>query len=811
MVEGSECDCSRKVSFDIEPFTIVKCFYALTLYDSPLPIDDLSAFAQNKLMSSCTEEMPISLESITSKIKIIASRTQYLFPIPSMENKENEKLDLFSDNKPEFMWRWELISDDLLPPECKSCVKKARTSRRKLKNHEKAVTRLIQCIHDAYLAIQSGATQTKKQKLIAKVSSEEEKVLKYAREEEKMRLQKEATRKKNEEKKKLEEERNKLKKQAEDAKKAQKLEESERKKAEKAKKLEEADRKKKEAERKKAEVELKKKEAAEKKAASEEKRKHRMMSFFTKPASPKKAEVESTPAIAPVTLCVIEDSSFQSDEFWASLGNGKDTATPFQRLSSKAKKSRKRKISTAKARVFVPTVSDNPFAQQVYDEERILDIRNKYKFLSFREDYRPPYHGTWSKPKSSTISGRTPFVKDTEYLDYEIDSEAEWEEGDDEQGEDCSENGNDEEDMIDDEEGDTTKYNYQDGWLAEDGDLELEDDDEETQKLRKRKFCAGETNECLNASSAACVVAPLKGGIPQCEINSELIEGIDPIESKSLVGMHFSVILSTDTICFDAFPPAAKKVAAKKSVSSSQNSKTSNEMSQEDVITFAKFVHNCTFKSKDMVVEELRNKHPKITSSRAQATRKLDSIANKRRLKNGGGVIWEVKNDVLKTLGLEELIKIPESEEKEEKQEKKKAGPKKEEKKVSKKVKGKKSTKTKAAKATPSPTVAKAGAKDIAAEKTSVPTLDLGSPKIEKDAAVEKKMKGKGEGTETQIEKTETENPSLVSPSSMEVVEREISKEMSPSSRKRKAPAGVSKGSVNLLASFLKKKKPSTS
>ena len=62
--------------------------------------DQASSSILMMVVSSCSEKMPISLESITSKIKIIASRTQYLFPIPSMEKKENDKIDLFSDNKP---------------------------------------------------------------------------------------------------------------------------------------------------------------------------------------------------------------------------------------------------------------------------------------------------------------------------------------------------------------------------------------------------------------------------------------------------------------------------------------------------------------------------------------------------------------------------------------------------------------------------------------------------------------------------------------------------------------------------------------
>jgi chromatin assembly factor 1 subunit A len=72
-----------------------------------------------------------------------------------------------------------------------------------------------------------------------------------------------------------------------------------------------------------------------------------------------------------------------------------------------------------------------------YVEMQDVVIHNKYRFLRFVEDVRPPYYGTWSK-KSSKISGRRPFGKDV-VMDYEYDSEAEWEEGDDEVGEDVGE------------------------------------------------------------------------------------------------------------------------------------------------------------------------------------------------------------------------------------------------------------------------------------------------------------------------------------------------------------------------------------
>lgn len=50
------------------------------------------------------------------------------------------------------------------------------------------------------------------------------------------------------------------------------------------------------------------------------------------------------------------------------------------------------------------------------------------KLLQFHEDVRPPYFGTWQK-KSKHISGRSPFNLDNDLLDYDVDSEAEWDIG----------------------------------------------------------------------------------------------------------------------------------------------------------------------------------------------------------------------------------------------------------------------------------------------------------------------------------------------------------------------------------------------
>lgn len=104
-----------------------------------------------------------------------------------------------------------------------------------------------------------------------------------------------------------------------------------------------------------------------------------------------------------------------------------------------------------------------------------------------------------------------------------------------------------------------------------------------------------------------------------------------------------------------ANPPSATKAAKTPSSTTKGQVPKADELPREDFITFVKFVHHCTFPSKDKVVEELRTTHTTVTSSRAQAARKLDAIAEKKRNPNGG-VYWEVHRQVLEELGLHELM-----------------------------------------------------------------------------------------------------------------------------------------------------------
>jgi len=98
-----------------------------------------------------------------------------------------------------------------------------------------------------------------------------------------------------------------------------------------------------------------------------------------------------------------------------------------------------------------------------------------YKFLRFAEDVRPPYSGTYTRRPTSSglLRGRNPFQKSLPKVDYEYDSEAEWEqEGLDGDGE----------ELLSDEEDD------EDGDSADD-DLEefLDDEGEESASKNRRR------------------------------------------------------------------------------------------------------------------------------------------------------------------------------------------------------------------------------------------------------------------------------------------------------------------------------------
>lgn len=108
--------------------------------------------------------------------------------------------------------------------------------------------------------------------------------------------------------------------------------------------------------------------------------------------------------------------------------------------------------------------------------DRYLQLRTKRKkLLQFDKSHRPPYYGTYSR-KSNLIKARNPFKQDP-MLDYEVDSDEEWEE--EEPGESLSdfenEKDEDEERVENDEDEDSSdEFMVPDGYLSEGEGVHME-------------------------------------------------------------------------------------------------------------------------------------------------------------------------------------------------------------------------------------------------------------------------------------------------------------------------------------------------
>lgn len=108
-------------------------------------------------------------------------------------------------------------------------------------------------------------------------------------------------------------------------------------------------------------------------------------------------------------------------------------------------------------------------------QEQNNQFKIKVKYLHFDKAVyrRPPYYGTWRK-KSKIIRPKNPFGMDDKLLDYEVDSDGEWEEIVD--GESIADSDEDEEKKISDDEDD-------DGFMVPHGHLSDDELDEDERQI----------------------------------------------------------------------------------------------------------------------------------------------------------------------------------------------------------------------------------------------------------------------------------------------------------------------------------------
>ncbi|VDL76620.1 unnamed protein product, partial [Nippostrongylus brasiliensis] len=194
----------------------------------------------------------------------------------------------------------------------------------------------------------------------------------------------------------------------------EKRKEEERKKEEKRREEEER----KERKRKEEEEKQKRKEelAAKKREEEERKEAKRREEEERKEAKRREEEVEKKkPEVADKT----------DDDLWYLPFEVKDgmTLAPIQR----------RAVLHLDDNILeqIPEISQKSYLASISSEPRKLvgppHNPMRAKLFQFHDNYRPPYYGTW-RTRSKAITGRRPFSVEEENIDYEVDSDAEWEE-----------------------------------------------------------------------------------------------------------------------------------------------------------------------------------------------------------------------------------------------------------------------------------------------------------------------------------------------------------------------------------------------
>ncbi|KAA8590044.1 chromatin assembly factor 1 subunit A isoform X1 [Etheostoma spectabile] len=364
-----------------------------------------------------------------------------------------------------------------------------------------------------------------KRRSLKSLQEQEERLLLQREKERQKEEAKAAKEKKKEEARRLKDEREREKrekKEKDEREKKEKKEKEEKEKADRLKAKEELRKSKLE-----AKLEEKRKKEEEKQIKEEEKRlkeekdrlkaeKAEITRFLQKPKiqqAPKTLaaacgkfapfEIKEHMALAPLCRVQCEDSVLEElDRFLSNPGenlNGlKDWIGQGHRSSGPTKP---RKMNSLSECITVEGPPDG-----VPDRKRYGSM----KLLQFHSNYRPAYWGTWSK-KSLHISPRCPIRQDKDLLDYEVDSDEEWEE--EEPGESLSHSEGEDEEEGGEDDDDDDGFFVPHGYLSDDeGALEEEEGgDLEKQKLRQ-KVKAREWDELMSTKKKMKVLDPVVRG-----------------------------------------------------------------------------------------------------------------------------------------------------------------------------------------------------------------------------------------------------------------------------------------------------------
>ncbi|KAK6911768.1 Chromatin assembly factor 1 subunit A [Dillenia turbinata] len=695
-------------------------FIACSLEESSLPFSKLVDRIYPRLKARDGDSVTIA--SVKSSVLLVGQRWSFGVPNPDV--------DVLEDESPSCLWCWEVTRDlKLLPKTARGALKIRRTFRKKIHERILALSAIItalqksgtdqNCHHELMKASEKlgkvlneegirllveGMEQKNGTDITENAAKREEKLLARKIEKNQREVEKENKKKERElQKEKLEREKEQKRLQIE-AEKDERRREKEEFEMKKQLRKQQGEAEKDQRRREKEEAELKKQLSIQKQASMMERFLKRSKSNSISPTNqPSERELtsnvssgvgESNPHAVTVSMDIILSLENQdgAEDLWKShLISWHKTG---QSMCSKRKQHwglrRKPKTELYKEPKLTTgreIIRDNELNLEKpvdgwgevasnyrlgsTDADTSLPCAHKHgrskQLLQFDKSYRPAFYGIWPK-KSHVVGPRCPLKRDPE-LDYDVDSDEEWEEEDPgESLSDCDKD--DEEENLEegyskvDEEESEDGFFVPDGYLSENEGVEvdrLESDivldeprsppvfrqDSEDEKfsvlLRQQKYLQDMTDHALRKNQPLIILNLMHEKTPL--LIAEDLSGTAKLEHMCLQALRMclfpggvTIEAPIDEITTDdqiGCPPIDRE--------SVTPSTTVPVIEDSDLPQIVSVILSCSH-SISKVLQSLQQRFPAIPKSQLRnKVRELSDFVDNR---------WQVKKDILDKLGL---------------------------------------------------------------------------------------------------------------------------------------------------------------
>ncbi|KAL0452244.1 UNVERIFIED_CONTAM: Chromatin assembly factor 1 subunit FAS1 [Sesamum latifolium] len=312
---------------------------------------------------------------------------------------------------------------------------------------------------------------------------------------------------------------------------------------------------------------------------------------------------------------------------------------------------------------------DGRLSQMNTDSSPLPSIQKRIRakqLLQFDKSHRPAFYGVCPR-KSQVVGPRHPFVKDPD-IDYEIDSDEEWEE--DEPGESLSDSEKDEEDESaegylkdDDEEESEDGFFVPDGYLSENEGVkadEVESDDlvEEVRDLpnseqqvqseefctllRQQKYLKNLTEHALKKNQPLIILNLMHE--KTTSLSAEELTGTEKLERMCLQALSMrplpgfpDIEISTHNDVVDEDQEAFSAKLSTKLLA------TAAALADSDLPQIISVIQSCPH-SIGKITKSLHNKFPDVPKSQIRnKVREISEFSDNR---------WQVKKEVLSKHGL---------------------------------------------------------------------------------------------------------------------------------------------------------------